>query len=143
MGETTRPPGRPEEEPDTRRGAASPLDEFGPGHPQWCPNAPDDDEGHCHHWWDCEPCCRCGDDTPDPSCDCPRCTYVRQAEQGYPNGELREEPDLEAPWPSGMCGTKRVCDRCPSHMLCTLKARAELDRIKAVEQASPLAGGDL
>jgi hypothetical protein len=44
-----------------------------------CPNAPADDLGHCGHWYDCEPCCRCGDDTPDPMCDCPRCTAVREA----------------------------------------------------------------
>ena len=71
---------------------------FGPGHPEWCPES--DDHTHCGHWWDCEPCCdasdhddyeapgsslvtvgrgvRCGDDTPDPHCDCPRCTQVRQ-----------------------------------------------------------------
>jgi hypothetical protein len=61
-------------------------------------------------------------------------TYVRQETAGYPDG-LREQPDLEAPWPSGMCGTKRVCDRCPSSFLCTLKARAELDHIRSVNAA--------
>lgn len=52
---------------------------FGPGHPEWCPNATDDDPGHCMHWWDCEPCCRCGDDADpprgpngEPGCDCPK-----------------------------------------------------------------------
>lgn len=39
-----------------------------------CPNAPEHDPGHCSHWENCEPCCRCGDDTIDPECDCPRCT---------------------------------------------------------------------
>lgn len=34
------------------------------------PCASEDD--HCTHWWDCEPCCRCGDDTEPESCDCPR-----------------------------------------------------------------------
>ena len=46
--------------------------EFGPGHPEWCPNAPADDPGHCLHWWDCEPCHRCGDDSDSPNCDCPK-----------------------------------------------------------------------
>lgn len=55
--------------------------EWGPKHPEWCPDAPDpdDDRGHCGHWYDCEPCCQCGDDTPDPRCDCERCTAVREA----------------------------------------------------------------
>ena len=44
-----------------------------------CPNAPADDPMHCGHWYDCEPCCRCGDDTIDPCCDCPRCTDAREA----------------------------------------------------------------
>jgi len=35
------------------------------------------EDGHCHHWYDCEPCCRCGDDTRDPNCDCELCTAVR------------------------------------------------------------------
>jgi hypothetical protein len=112
---------------------------FGPGHPEWCPvgkPGADEEHMHCSHWSDCEPCCRCGDDTPDPNCDCPRCTYVRQADQGYPNGELREEADPEAPWPSGMCGKKRVCEHCPSHFLCTMKAGDEMRRIKAERAAT-------
>jgi hypothetical protein len=105
--------------------------EFGPDHPEWCPvGKPEADEEHmhCSHWSDCEPCCRCGDDTPDPSCDCPRCTYVRQADQGYPRGELREKPDLEAPWPSGLCGKPRVCGACVSNMLCTFKVQTEVEK---------------
>ena len=92
---------------------------------EFCPNAPDDDPGHCGHWYECEPCHHCGDDTPDPECDCPRCTYVRQGKHGYPDG-LREDPDLEAPWPSGMCGRPKVCEGCPSHYLCTMKVRSEV-----------------
>lgn len=42
-----------------------------------CPNAPADDPGHCIHWYECEPCHRCGDDTVDPQCDCDRCTALR------------------------------------------------------------------
>lgn len=105
--------------------------EFGPGHPEWCPAA--EDHTHCNHWWDCEPCCRCGNDTPDPSCDCPRCTYERQAVDGYPNGELRPDPDPDAPWPSGMCGKQRKCDACPSDFLCFMKAKAENARRPPVE----------
>lgn len=70
--------------------------ESGPGarpmHPDWvrdlrdrchptpsesCPNDTADDRGHCGHWYDCEPCHRCGDDTVDPDCDCDRCTAAR------------------------------------------------------------------
>lgn len=61
---------------------------FGPGHPEWCPaeltkgGEPNEDHSHCSHWWDnCEPCCRCGDDTPDPGCDCPRCSGVKEAQR--------------------------------------------------------------
>lgn len=50
---------------------------LGPGDPEWCPNAPTDDPGHCGHWSDCEPCCRCGDDTRDPRCDCEKCAAAR------------------------------------------------------------------
>lgn len=46
---------------------------------EFCPNAPADDPGHCEHWYDCEPCHRCGDDTIDPNCDCERCTSHRAA----------------------------------------------------------------
>lgn len=42
-----------------------------------CPAAPENDPGHCGHWDDCEPCCRCGDDTIDPECDCQRCSAAR------------------------------------------------------------------
>lgn len=38
---------------------------FGPGHHEWCPEAPGDDLGHCQHWYDAEPCCRCGTDEGD------------------------------------------------------------------------------
>lgn len=55
---------------------------FGPGHREWCPNAPGDDPGHCSHWYDCEPCHRCGDDTPDPGCDCVRCWAARTIRPG-------------------------------------------------------------
>ena len=64
-----------------------------PMHPQWvrdlrdrcnpprpsetCPAATEDDPGHCGHWYDCEPCHRCGDDTIDPHCDCDRCSAAR------------------------------------------------------------------
>lgn len=27
---------------------------------------------HCDHWFDCEPCCRCGFDGPGNHCDCPK-----------------------------------------------------------------------
>lgn len=40
---------------------------------------PEDGPYHCSHWYDCEPCHRCGDDTVDPGCDCDRCTAVREA----------------------------------------------------------------
>lgn len=44
-----------------------------------CPvgKPPDEPGMHCTHWEDCMPCCRCGDNTPDPGCDCPRCTAVK------------------------------------------------------------------
>ena len=42
---------------------------------EYCPN--DAQHWHCEHWYDCEPCCRCGDNTPDPICDCDRCTEAR------------------------------------------------------------------
>ena len=107
--------------------------EFGPGHPEWCPVGDPDEvsnHGHCAHWYECEPCHRCGDDTPDPSCDCPRCTYDRQAENGYPNGRLRKNADPDAPWPSGMCGKKAKCEACPSDFLCFMKAKAEHEAVE-------------
>lgn len=42
----------------------------------YCPGS--DSHWHCPCWSDCEPCHYCGDDTPDPMCDCDRCTAVRQ-----------------------------------------------------------------
>ncbi len=65
-----------------------------------------------------------------PNCDCPRCTYERQAVNGYPNGHLRENADLDAPWPSGMCGRKAKCGTCPSDFLCFMKAKAEMAATK-------------
>lgn len=32
---------------------------------------------HCGHWYDCQPCHRCGDDTVDLTCDCDRCSAAR------------------------------------------------------------------
>lgn len=97
---------------------------------EFCPvGKPDEPNMHCACWYECQPCCRCGDDTIDPGCDCDRCSYARQEEGGYPNGELREAPDLSAPWPSGMCGKKRKCDSCPSDFLCFMKAKAENEDI--------------
>lgn len=43
-----------------------------------CPSAPEGEVVHCGHWYECEPCHWCGDDTPDPNCDCERCTAVRE-----------------------------------------------------------------
>lgn len=35
-----------------------------------CPNSPEDVPLHCEHWYDCLPCCWCGDDPPhDPDAD--------------------------------------------------------------------------
>ena len=31
-----------------------------------------EDGQHCEHWYDCEPCCACGDET-DGTCDCDCC----------------------------------------------------------------------
>lgn len=105
------------------------VDLFGPGHPEWCPvGDPKDvlENAHCGHWYNCEPCHYCGDDTPDLNCDCDRCTYARQATQGYPHGELRQTPDTAAPFPSGMCGKKAKCESCPSTFLCFTKAKSEM-----------------
>lgn len=43
--------------------------------PEFCRSGPDG--MHCYCWSECEPCHYCGDDTPDPLCDCERCTAVR------------------------------------------------------------------
>ena len=62
------------------RSPASAVSAFGPGDPEWCAvGDPADvlENAHCGHWYKCEPCHWCGDDTPDPSCDCPRCTAAR------------------------------------------------------------------
>lgn len=63
-----------EELPDALVAVASGPDEH-------CPSSKDDAELHCEHWYECEPCCWCGDDTPDPRCDCPRCSALRGDEQ--------------------------------------------------------------
>jgi hypothetical protein len=31
-----------------------------------------EDQTHCEHWWDCEPCHFCGFDGGGEDCDCPR-----------------------------------------------------------------------
>lgn len=36
-----------------------------------------EEDDHCIHWWDCEPCCSCGYDGGGEECDCPRHTEVR------------------------------------------------------------------
>ena len=61
---------------------------FGPEHPEWCPvGNPDEgsNHAHCGHWYECEPCHRCGDDTPDPNCDCDRCTAARSTPAPSPS----------------------------------------------------------
>lgn len=58
-------------------------------------------------------------------------TYREQGRNGYPGGRLRQDPDLQAPWPSGMCGKPRVCEHCPSNMLCALKVGEEVRSGKA------------
>lgn len=45
---------------------------------EFCPSSKDSRNGHCSCWSDCEPCHWCGDDTPDPLCDCERCTAARE-----------------------------------------------------------------
>lgn len=47
-----------------------------PADPEFCPGHPDGQ--HCYCWSECEPCHYCGDDTPDPLCDCERCAAVRE-----------------------------------------------------------------
>lgn len=69
--------------PSPSKGPVMADTRFGPGHPEWCPapltkaREPNDEHAHCECWGECEPCCRCGDDTPDPCCDCERCTAAR------------------------------------------------------------------
>lgn len=70
--------------------------------PEYCPAAaeldPDYDPAHdhlpvhCPHWYDCEPCHWCGDDTPDPFCDCDRCTAVRLAGLDNPTTGVIDSP---------------------------------------------------
>ena len=36
----------------------------------WCPATHEVE--HCGHWFDCDPCCRCGFDGGGEDCDCPR-----------------------------------------------------------------------
>lgn len=56
--------------------------------PEWCPiGSEDEPHMHCGHWSECEPCHRCGDDTPDPDCDCDRCTSARPAAAPSPHPE--------------------------------------------------------
>lgn len=46
--------------------------------PEFCPKAPAEDPGHCLHWYDCEPCHRCGSDAGgEDNCDCERHTQAR------------------------------------------------------------------
>jgi len=51
--------------------------------PEFCPapftkaGEPNTDHQHCECWWECEPCCRCGDDADSPDCDCPKHTAAR------------------------------------------------------------------
>lgn len=40
-------------------------------------------------------------------------------------GELRQDADPNATFPSGMCGSPKKCDRCPSDYLCWQKASDE------------------
>lgn len=37
----------------------------------------EDLDGHCPHWWDCEPCHYCGFDGGGEFCDCERHTLLR------------------------------------------------------------------
>lgn len=46
---------------------------------------------------------------------------------------LTETPNLDAEKPTGMCGEPKVCEGCPSHFLCSSKARAELNAIRSRE----------
>jgi hypothetical protein len=75
-----------EDDPYPCRAAMPTLNADGSIAAEWCPaeftkaGEPNDDHMHCDCWYECEPCCRCGDDTPDASCDCPRCTAVREGE---------------------------------------------------------------
>lgn len=53
----------------------------------------------------------------------------------YEHTTLTEEPDLFSEKPTGMCGSPKVCARCPSHFLCSIKAGDEMKRIKAQREA--------
>lgn len=42
-----------------------------------------------------------------------------------------EDANLDAEFPSGMCGEPKVCEECPSQFICTMKASKEMAAIKA------------
>jgi protein gp37 len=106
--------------------------ESGPGarpmHPAWvrnlrdrctaptpsehCPSAPEDDPGHCGHWYDCEPCHRCGDDTRDPGCDCNTCVAARLPAFFFKQWGtwLPFEPDAQAPFWNGQHPDHQLVD---------------------------------
>jgi protein gp37 len=106
--------------------------ESGPGarpmHPAWvrdlrdrctppspsedCPVAPEDDPGHCGHWYDCEPCHRCGDDTRDPGCDCDTCLAARPPAFFFKQwgSWLPFEPDAQPPFWNGQHPDHQLVD---------------------------------
>jgi hypothetical protein len=72
----------------------TPNDQEAVAHPEWCPvGAPDEPNAHCGHWYDCEPCHRCGDDMRDPGCDCARCWAARTIRPGrFPDQTILADP---------------------------------------------------
>lgn len=40
-----------------------------------------EEDDHCYHWWECEPCCGCGYDGGGEDCDCPRHTEMRNGDR--------------------------------------------------------------
>ncbi|NUS01979.1 MAG: hypothetical protein HOV97_05380 [Nonomuraea sp.] len=72
---------------------------------------------HCNHVWEHDECCWC---------------LTRFGEGGEPiPPALTEKPNDRAAVPTGMCGRRSKCDRCPSEFLCYTKAMAERDLIAA------------
>jgi hypothetical protein len=48
---------------------------------------------------------------------------------------LREDPDPDATKPTGMCGSSKKCERCPSTFLCFMKAKGEAEIIAKRQQS--------
>jgi hypothetical protein len=67
------------------------------------------------------------------ACKCAgfRGTELREGSLEWVRGrELREEPDQFTHTPTGMCGSSKKCEACPSDFLCAMKAGKEGEIIK-------------